>query len=257
MALSVTIRKEMGNEIFVDEQSSDEENVSHAKKVPRIVSSGLSYPGTAFQPQPNRPIFVPLAAVDSFRVDLNKVSETSFRLDQSRRVPAKPGTNVSTNVSTIVELAPPHNDLVIDFSEPKCIPRPRTKEELILNARETHDPLEELDNELASSRPPNELLDVTRLVKANSFSAYDESDVDTLVQSDEVCDHVGDFLYYNNREDIDAFEQLFSFIAQRDFQLVMVEHGSPRASYFSMYVIRPRLPDTKTSLEDSLGNNRN
>lgn len=83
---------------------------------------------------------------------------------------------------------------------------------------------------------PIRWVNISELVKKNSFVAVDKEDVYSLVLTDETVDHVGDFPYQWDASDIDVFDSLFRFIAENDFQLVTIDKEPE--STLSIYVIR-------------------
>lgn len=82
-----------------------------------------------------------------------------------------------------------------------------------------------------------DLTDISTLVKKNSFTALNEKDAQSLVLENEILDRVGDFPYLCDVSDVSAFEELFRFVAEYDFQLVSVDREE--TAIVSIFVIRP------------------
>lgn len=87
------------------------------------------------------------------------------------------------------------------------------------------------------SATPRHWINISELVKRNSFVAVDRDDVYSLALKDETVDHIGDFPYQWDASEIEVFDKLFRFIADHDFQLVTIDKDSE--SILSIYVIRP------------------
>ena len=105
-------------------------------------------------------------------------------------------------------------------------------------------PTPSLDETLVSSPSLDEtkvsspsLVDISILVKRNSFGVANEKEVESLVLEGECLDHVGDFPYLCDTSDVPAFESLFLFVAEHNFQLVSVDFFS--IAVISIFVIRP------------------
>lgn len=95
------------------------------------------------------------------------------------------------------------------------------------------------DEETSTELNPRSMVNICELVRKNSFTALDKTDVETLVLEGETADHVGDFPYLWDAEDVDALDHLFRFVAEKDFQLVTINEEFRRV--LSIYVIRPKI----------------
>ena len=77
-------------------------------------------------------------------------------------------------------------------------------------------------------------IDISQLLRDNSFVAYDEKDVRSLVLDNETLDKVGDFSHFIYEDELSAFDDLFTFVADNNYQIVTLS----RPGYSSVFVIR-------------------
>jgi hypothetical protein len=82
-----------------------------------------------------------------------------------------------------------------------------------------------------------DLTDISTLVKKNSFEAVNEKDAECLLLENEIIDLVGDFPYFCDVSDVSAFEELFRFVAEYNFQIVSIDRE--KTAIISIFVIRP------------------
>lgn len=85
------------------------------------------------------------------------------------------------------------------------------------------------------------LVDISDAVRTNSFMAFSKKDADSLILPGETLDAVGDFPYLCDETEVDSFDQLFRFVAARDFQLVAIDNDE--LAILSIFVIRPKVTE--------------
>jgi hypothetical protein len=82
----------------------------------------------------------------------------------------------------------------------------------------------------------NDKINISEIVKRNSFVAATQEDAESLVLANETLDYVGDFPYTCDASEIETFDKLFYFVSKNNFELVSVYEEKT----FRLFVIRPK-----------------